>query len=212
MKLSELAYQVVKNVKYLEDAGFTYNSFINGDYDADQDYSNSINNAITPINEAIHRLSDRNKILYQIVSYGVPKDALLNISQLSISIKKIKSVFYMNGNQYLKVGYREYGKGFVFIQTVLNYPLYIEYIEDIKNFDKEDIYNSGNDIELGNLGISETACSYIIEYAQGKLQEAIAPELANMHITRAEQYMEDLEEQQTSFNQEVVAKKYGIQR
>lgn len=212
MKLSELAYQVVKNVKYLEDAGFTYNSFINGDYDADQDYSNSINNAITPINEAIHRLSDRNKILYQIVSYGVPKDALLNISQLSINIKKIKSVFYMNGNQYLKVGYREYGKGFVFIQTVLNYPLYIEYIEDIKNFDKEDIYNSGNDIELGNLGISETACSYIIEYAQGKLQEAIAPELANMHITRAEQYMEDLEEQQTAFNQEVVAKKYGIQR
>ena len=212
MTLSELTYAVVKNVKYLEDAGFTYDAFLQGDYDADQDYSNSINNAIAPINEAIHRLSDRNKILYKIATLGVPNSALIDISQFARHIKKIKNVFYMNGSYYKKVGHREYGKEFIYVEVVMNYPLYVEYIEDIKSFKKEDIYNEEKDIDLYTLGITETMCSYIIEYAQGKLQEPIAPELANMHITRAEQYFEDLEEQQTSFNQEVVSRKYGIIR
>ena len=212
MKLSELTYAVVKNVKYLEDTGFTYNAFLNKNYDDDQDYANSINNAMAPINEAIHRLSDRNKILYQIASLGVPNDSLVNTSTFAKHIKKIKSVFYMNGDQYLKIGYREFGKGFIFIQSVTKCPLYVEYIEDIPTFSKDDVYDKDKDIDLYNLGINETMCSYIIEYAQGKLQEPIAPELANMHITRAEQYMDDLDEQQTGFNQEVVANKYGISR
>jgi len=212
MKLSRLTYEVVKNVKYLEDTGFTYIAFKEGEYDGDQDYANSINNAMTPINEAIHRLSDRNKIMYQIVCVNVPSDGIVDITRYSSSIKKIKAMFYLNNGKYKNVSYRELGRGFVLINNVLNLPLYIQYIEDIKNFEKDDIYNSETDVELSNVGISETMCSYIIEYAQGKLQEPIAPELANLHITRAEQYFDDLEEQQTYFNQECVTKKYGIER
>ncbi len=70
MQLSKLVYEVVKNVKYLEDTGFTYEAFVRGEYDNDLDYKNSINNAFSPINEAIHRLSDRNKIKHKIELIG----------------------------------------------------------------------------------------------------------------------------------------------
>ena len=89
-------------------------------------------------------------------------------------------------------------------------PLYVQYVEDIKNFKLTDIYEENTDIDLSSIGITETMCDYIIEYAQGKLQETIAPELANMHITRAEQYFDDLDEQQTPFVQKVVSRKFRI--
>ena len=210
MKISELTYQVVKNVKYIDDIGFTYEAFINKEYDADQDYSNSINNAMTPINEAIHRLSDRNKIAFEVASAGIPTNSLVDISNFSKRIKKIKSVFYMSNGEYQKVGYREYAKGWIFISRVLKAPLYVQYIQDIPSFKLDDIYSIDKDVDLEQIGINDTMCSYIIEYAQGKLQEIIAPELANMHITRAEQYFDDLDEQQTPFYQNLITKKYRI--
>lgn len=208
MKLSELVYQVVKNVKYLEDIGFTYEAFVNRDYDGDQDYTLSINNAMAPVNEAIHRLSDRNKIAYKIVSLGVPSNSLVDITAIK-RVKKIKSMFYMDGD-YNAVGFREYGKGFVFIERVIKKPLYMQFIEDITPFKMSDIYEEDKDVDLEEVGITETMCSYIIEYAQGKLQEPIAPELANMHITRAEQYFDDLDEQQVMFAQKVITAKFRI--
>lgn len=212
MKLSKLVYSVVKNVMYLDDTSFTYVAFRNRDFDSDQDYVNSINNAMAPINEAIHRLSDRNKIKYQVLKLNPPTEAFVDISDISHLFKKIKSVFYIIDNKFVRVGYREYGNTALFLQTVLDKELHIEYIQDIPSFEREDIYDDDTDCDLSRYGISETMCSYIIEYAQGKLQEPIAPELANLHITRAEQYFDDLEEQQTGFSQEVVAKKYGISR
>lgn len=209
MKISEITYQVVKNVKYLEDIGFTYEAFVNKEYDNDQDYTQSIVNAMAPINEAIHRLSDRNKIAFQVVSVGVPTNSLVDISQVS-RVKKIKSMFYMEKGDYEAVGFRECGKGYVFIERVFKKPLYMQFVEDITPFKMSDIYEEDKDIDLSIIGINETMCDYIIEYAQGKLQEPIAPELANMHITRAEQYFDDLDEQQTVFTQKVVAKKFRI--
>jgi hypothetical protein len=215
MKLSELTYQVVKNVIYLEDAGFSYEAFVNGDYNNDQDYANFINNAMVPINEAIHRLSDRNKIAYKLLSIGEPKDNLIDTSRLNTKIKKIKSIFYLGKNdRFIRVGFREFSAGLIYIETVIRCPLFIQYIEDIKHLSIEtgERYNKEKDIDLYNIGITETMCDYIIEYAQGKLLEPIAPELANLHINRAEQYFDDLEEQQTYFTQDVVEKRYGIGR
>lgn len=208
MKLSELVYQAVKNVKYLEDDGFTYDAFLEGEYDNDQDYANSINNAMAPINEAIHRLSDRNKIAYEIGTIGFVESDLVDISMIS-RIKKIKSMFYKTPDGFEYVGWREFGKGFVIVDRVLNAPLYIQYIQDIPAFKMSDV-RGDSDPDLQNYGISETMCDYIVEYVQGKLQETIAPELANLHVTRAEQYFDDLEEQQNVFTQRKVTKKYRI--
>ncbi len=210
MKISEITYQVVKNVKYLEDIGFTYEAFVAKEFDGDQDYTMSINNAMAPINEAIHRLSDRNKIAFRIASIGTPTNSLVDISLFSKRVKKIKSVFYMADNGYEAVGFREYNKDFIFIERVLRKPLFVQYVEDIPPFKLSDIYESDLDIDLSTIGITETMCDYIVEYAQGKLQEPIAPELANMHITRAEQYFDDLDEQQVVFSQRVVTRKFRI--
>lgn len=210
MKLSELAYRAIKNVIYYEDAGFTYEAFMGKDFDTDQDYSNNINNVMEPINEAIHRLSDREKIMFQVASAGVPSNNLVDISVFANKVKTIKAVFYITHNGYESVGYKEYSKGFVFVERLLKKPLFIQYVEDIKAFKKEDIYDEEKDVELETLGLNDTMCSYIVEYAQGKLLEPISPNLANMHITRAEQYFDDLEPQSMVFTQQVITRKFRI--
>ena len=210
MKLSELTYDVVKNVVYYEDAGFTYQAFLDKDFDNDQDYANQINNAMAPINEAVHRLSDRNKILFPVVSVGVPTNNIVSIQAFENKVKSIKAVFYVKPTGYEVVGYNDFGKGFIFIERVEKSPLFIQYVEDIKPFKKEDIYNDEKDIDLKELNITDTMCDYIIEYAQGKLLEPIAPELANMHVTRSEQYFDDLDDQSLTFTQKVITRKFRV--
>ena len=204
MKLSELVYLVVKNVKYLEDAGFTYQAFVSGEYDSDQDYANTINNAYTPINEAIHRLSDRNKIAFRTQKLNTKEGGLVDYFT-AYDVKKVKAVFCVSDGDYYSMPFREMGKGKILIMGVPYGDLYIQYAEDIKNFS-----SSSEDEDLVHRGINETMCSYIIEYAQGKLQEPIAPELANMHRTIAEQYFDDLDEQQTPFCQKKLNKVFRI--
>lgn len=229
MKLSLLAYQVVKNIKYLQDFNFTYEAFRKGEYNNDSDYSNSINNLFAPINEAIHRLSDMQKIKTVIDFVGVLENKnFLSLKPITKNIKSIVSVFYMYNNQYCKVDFRELGADkLLILNTNLipsNATFYVQYFEDIKHFSPLDIayveqvntddYSitilEDNDVELKDYGITDTMCSYIIEYCQGKLQETIAPELANLHLTRSEQYFNDLESQQTFFEQSSIRNMYRI--
>lgn len=221
MQLSKLVYEVVKNVKYLEDTGFTYEAFVRGEYDNDLDYKNSINNAFSPINEAIHRLSDRNKIKHKIELIGkANNNGIIDLGTLAYGINKIINVFSLLNGDYVHVEFREFGKDKLLVTSNSDNELYLEYIQDICHFSKDDIYfftDNNNIIEKKDVdlkkdyGITETMCSYIIEYAAGRLLEPIAPELANMHITRSEQYFDDLEEQQTPFSQNKITTKYRIE-
>ena len=221
MQLSKLVYEVVKNVKYLEDTGFTYEAFVRGEYDNDLDYKNSINNAFSPINEAIHRLSDRNKIKHKIELIGkANKNGIIDLGTLAYDINKIINVFSLLNGNYVHVEFREFGKDKLLVTSNSDNELYLEYSQDICHFSKDDIYfftDNNNIIEKKDVdlkkdyGITETMCSYIIEYAAGRLLEPIAPELANMHITRSEQYFDDLEEQQTPFSQNKITTKYRIE-
>lgn len=219
MKLSKLIYNVVKNVIYLSDTGFTYASFINGDYDNNPDYITNINNAFAPLNEGIHRLSDLHKLKNKLVKLPAPdnKGVITLTDELKADIKTILNVVYLGEYDYIRIEFRELGADKIYLigdYDFFNKDLYVEYIEDIPNFDKEDIYHFeeggivvSNDIELKDYGINDTMCSYLIEYCQGRLQEPIAPELANMHLSRAEQYFNDLDDQNTNFNQKVITNK-----
>ena len=228
MKLSKLVYLVVKNVKYLDDDGFLYEAFINGDFLKDPDYKNSIVNAMTPINEAIHRLSDRNKIAFKTYNVGLPNNNQLKLPYAEeeiidpdteeteiiryplLHIKKIVSVFYLYNNEYATSNFREIDKDTIWIGDDIKVNHNIQYVEDIEDFDLEPIFYKDLDPELKDFGISNTMCDYMIEYAQGKLQEIIAPELANLHLTHAEQYFSDLEDQQTAFTKNHIKRKYSI--
>ena len=222
MLLSQLVFQAVKNVKYIDDTDFNVDDFRIGTYiiNRDLDYINSINNVFAPLNEAIHRLSDRGKIKNKTTCLGMGKTTYelpVNPDTKTSDVKSILNAFVLDEDMnYLRLPFREFGRDKVIVQIggFTNSPIWIEYQQDIPHFDYTSFdYSNGNeiDVELKDYGISDTACSYIIEYVQGRLNETIAPELANMHITRAEQYFEDLEEQQTSFDQQVVFSKYRIE-
>ena len=227
MKLSYLAYQVVKNVMYHEDAGFTYDAYLSGEYDADQDYANNINNAYAPINEALHRLSDMEKVAYKVAFCGTPDNqGILELAPVfssdgpgkEVKIKKIVSVFRLVERTYVTASFREMGKDKVLLDGAWRGDYYVQFAEDIPFFKPDDVdyFRTAEetfcqkDIDLEEYGITDTMCSYVIEYASGKLQEPIAPELSNMHITRAEQYFDDLPEQQTAFRQARMKRRYSI--
>ena len=194
--------------------------FVRGDFDHDIDYANSINNVFAPLNEAIHRLSDLDKIKHKIKSLNKPnKSGVIDLGIMAYDIKKIISVFALENGDYSHMQYREFGRDkIMLIDYTLNANYYIEYLQDIKHFSRSDIYVlevenntlEHHDVDLMEYGITNTMCSYIIEYCQGKLLEPIAPELANMHLTRAEQYFNDLDNQQTSFYQKSVNRKYRM--
>ena len=168
MQLSKLVYEVVKNVKYLEDTGFTYEAFVRGEYDNDLDYKNSINNAFSPINEAIHRLSDRNKIKHKIELIGkANKNGIIDLGTLAYDINKIINVFSLLNGNYVHVEFREFGKDKLLVTSNSDNELYLEYIQDICHFSKDDIYfftDNNNIIEKKDVdlkkdyGITETMC------------------------------------------------------
>ena len=66
------------------------------------------------------------------------------------------------------------------------------------------------DVNLKDFGITETMCSYIIEYVKGNLLEIIDPSLAMVYLNRAEEYMADLKEYQTNFNQRKVRNVFRV--
>ena len=210
MLLSEMAFEIVKSVSFSDDLGFNIDSFRSGEYLTDPEYINAINNVFTPLNMAIHRLSDRRKLQTKIEPL-ILEGNIANFEGLKV--KSIVSIFYLKNNDYEKVEYRNFGKNKVLITRVQNYPIYIEYYEDIKNFNSNDIrYDEFEvkDIDLNDYGINETMSSYIIEYAKGKLLEIIDPGLANWHLADAEQYMQDLEDQKSIFSQKKVVNTFKV--
>ena len=223
MKLSRLVFNAVKQAKQLPNANeFEYSAFKQGKYNEDPDYALTISNIMTPINMAIHRLSDLHKIKNKIEELPNPNDLIIDYSnkEYANKIKNIVNVVNMNDKgQWTRIGYREFGVNKLLLTTPFfvggNYHFYIEYREDIPNFTLEDIdYNEDNeeittsgehgDVELKDYGINETMCSYITEFAVALVMETVEPSLANAHRAYAEQAFANLDDQTTSFYQRKV--------
>ena len=211
MKLSKLVFDCVKAAKALDDPNFVYEAFRRGDFDSDPDYASSISNAFAPINMAVHRLSDMGKVADVVEQVpSVESGGFIDLGKLSRPVKSVTSVFYMSNGSYRKAPYREFGRGRIaLLGPVPNELPFIAYAEDIPDFSRDDFRYVENgdgtgtesDIELSDHGIDSSMCPYIVEHVKGTLMEQIAPELANMHLTRAEQYFSDLEDKDTGFEQ-----------
>ena len=221
MLLSKLVFLCVKNVIYLNDTSFNYYGFVKGDFNNDIDYDININNVFSPLNEAISRLSDLERIPYVVEQVQTGK--IIDLSTLTREVKEVINVAQVHSDgSYHKLHHVMFGRDKVRIVSPINChdPIYVEYKENIKEFDKTDIVPIVEDPLEGDLdlnidlykeyGINNTIANYIIEYVQGKLLEPIAPELANMHITRAEAYFANIAVAKTSFPQLVNATKYVI--
>ena len=67
MNLSKLVYLSIKNAIYYDDASFSFDNFKKDLFNGDPDYATNINNVFLPLNEAIARLSDLERIPYKTI-------------------------------------------------------------------------------------------------------------------------------------------------
>ena len=224
MELSKLVFLSVKNVIYLNDPAFNYVDFIKGDFNNNLDYATNINNVFSPLNEAISRLSDLERIPYIVEEVEVSNDCTVDLRQCEKKIRQVVGLAQVGDDgSYRKLAFRQFGKDK--IRIVSNFStfknrFYIEYKENIPTFSNlnlmEVTYDENSDLVDNNIdlfeeyGIDEAMSNYIIEYVQGRLLEPLAPELANMHITRAEAYFNNLDIAKKSFPQQSVEKKYRV--
>lgn len=240
MLLSKLVFLSVKNVIYLDDPNFVYDAFLDmqeDGYASDPDYNTHINNVFSPLNEAIARLSDLERIPYKVerveLECGTKEIDLNNLlqtddptNQKAANVKEMFAVGQMIGGKIERLRFKQIGNRVVVLDGVnLRYPLYIEYKEDIPQFDygsyHYDFVEENNiraineatkvDIDMKDYGISDSMCNYIIEYVQGKLSETIEPSLANMHITRAESYFNNIRTVRPVFVQTIIKNVYSIE-
>ena len=216
MKLSKLAYLCIKNVVYFDDSSFTYEEFLKGTFKDSPDYSVNINNVYTPLNEAIARLSDLNRIPYRVEECDVV-DNIIDLNKCKYPVKEVVSVA-RHFSEFEKLNHKQFGIDKVFVKGASDYRTFIEYKEDIPMFSDMNIpyYDfEGNlvetfDCELRELGINDSLCNYIIEYVAGRLYEPINADISNMHITRAEQYFANTKPVTSAFAQKVVRNTYRV--
>ncbi len=222
MNLSDLVYLAVKNAIYYGDSSFTKTAFLRGDFDGDDDYELNINNVFSPINEAIARLSDLEKLPY-IVEVAVVDEGVITLTDCTKDVKEVVAVAQVDDlGDYITRPFRMLGVNKIRVLPPLHptKPIYIEYKEDIPTFDSS-YYNytfddDGNiesyeDVDLKDYGINNTMCQYIIEYASGKLGEnGSAPEIAIVQLNRAEQYFDGMKPAQNAFSQRSVRPRYKV--
>lgn len=213
MKLSMLVYNCVKNVILLDDSSFTYEFLVNSKFETDnRDYKTSLQNVFAPLNQAIHRLSDRDKIEHKTTELESPMkpNGVIDLDQ-KLPIKTICNVFRIGNGNYINIPFKKLSRNQLLItrpNMVNNEPLYIEYKEDIKNFTLDDVVN--NDVDLREYGVNETMCSYIVEFCIGKLRETIDPSAAAYHNNLAEQYFDSLDTIDSSFYQDKITNVWSI--
>lgn len=222
MLLSELVYLAVKNVIYYDDDSFDYTSFLQGKWRNSADYGNQINNVFTPINEAVSRLSDLERLPYEIEQVNI-ENYKVSKNALNKPIKDIVGIGDLFHGAPRCLEWFSLGLDYYSVNGLKDGIVYIEYKVDVPTFSEKDIdypyradgtLDPTKEIKDVNLkeeyGINESMAQYIIEYAEGKLLEQISPELANLHINRSEAYFAGLQPQKATFVQRNVENKFYI--
>lgn len=85
MKLSKLTYLCVKNAVYYDDNSFTYETFLLGRYDNDPDYSTNIHNVFSPLNLAISRLNDMDKLPFSMLQLTDGRITVNNVNGIPVN-------------------------------------------------------------------------------------------------------------------------------
>lgn len=229
MNLSKLVYLCVKGTTYFDNYGnFTYDQFMDGNFTNDPDYATAISNVFIPLNEAISRLNDMDKLPYAI-SEVTPNDNVVDISALNakevINFGQVYVDKIYNTAQYYRLEYRPFGTNKYILKAYNRPSIYgsvlCEYKKDIPQFDmsyisydpeEEQDYDEteATDVDLKEYGITDSMTPYIQEYVKAMLLEQIDPSLANMHRTVAEQYFANIRQVMSSFSQPRIANTYKI--
>ena len=87
MKLSKLVYLSIKNAIYYDDASFSFDNFKKDLFNGSPDYAMNINNVYLPLNEAISRLSDLERIPYKVIKVNQITDGVVDLKQIAIYVQ-----------------------------------------------------------------------------------------------------------------------------
>ena len=100
MKVSDLFYRAVKNVYKIADSSFTLSAFRSGDFDRnaeDPDYFATINSISLPINEAVARLSNLDRIPWRTASIekiGYADTQYVKNGTLRLPISEFREIYF----------------------------------------------------------------------------------------------------------------------
>lgn len=214
MKISRLLFECVKDSINIPNTNFNEYSFLNGDFNNSKDYVNQISGALSAINLALSRLQDSNKIPYSTKVVN-PTAKVINFEDGDII-----NIVQVYSDTYKRIPFRTMtnGKDYMLLCNDLPNSLLIEYRATIPHFTEEHIMGITIDeesntvidknLDLRYYGVSDIMCDYVKEFVKGQLNEFIAPDLANLHNNRAEQYFQNLKSYTTSFTQTNVSNKH----
>ena len=148
MNLSKLVYLCVKNAIYYDDTSFSFDNFKKGLFDGNPDYANNINNVYLPLNEAIVRLSDLERIPYKVVQVNNVEgivDLTTIEEQNDTKIKEVINVATLPN--YVKIDHRNLGGNKILINGAYK-SIIIEYKEDLPHFDSTGYYYKKSENDL----------------------------------------------------------------
>lgn len=215
MKISRLAYECVRHSISTPDNAMTYENFIDGEYPK-EDYSEQIEGVYDSLNRAFARLHDLGKVGLKVVAVektsDIPNDAkeyLTEDGELHIDEGEIVNIVDKLTGDFSNYSFRSVDNGHTaYVDDAIPGKLYVEYRPDIPQFDENYVSDKG-DVELRDLGVSDSACRAVEEFVKADLMEYLAPDMSIIHSNRAEAYFEALPYAQSSFYQRRVKDLYG---
>lgn len=217
MKLSELIYECVKDSILIANSNISYDSFINDAFSSKKDYALQYAGVFGAVNLAIARLQTYDKIPYS------TKEVKVNSNSFDFTDGVIVNIVEFIGSSYIRHDFRNTnkGKGIVLLAVPKPRKLLIEYRDRIPRFSESDIkaveLDANNELIVvdANIdldeeyGISDIMCDYIKEFTKAQLYETIAPDIANNHNNRAEQYFQSLSRATTAFHAIKIKNSHG---
>lgn len=212
MKLSELVYEIVRDSISLPNNNFGYASFVNGDYSDKKDYRLQIAQVFNALNLGLSRLYSYDKIPYFIEETQYNNEPII----FEKNKGEIKNVVRLSSNKFEKIRFKILNVANsqkIILLGCNNSKIYIEYKKLIPQFNTNDLRKieldkdnllivSDTNIDLlEEYNITNEMCNYLKEFAKSIILENIAPELANNHNIRAEQYLNGIENVYSEFAQ-----------
>lgn len=221
MELARLVYECVRDCNHIpENAGFSYDSFLDGQYDDDPNWATVIANVWSALNMAMSRLFDAGKIPLR-ESDPIRVDAG-GLVKLPDDCGEVVSVFTVDPSApygYRTLQYRGFGHGALALnvarEEVGRTLVIVEYRPEIPHFDQGSISratptasdqgsrlgddgryidpNAGTDLRK-LYGISDRACDYVKLFVRSELTRSMDPYLASQDRSMAEQCFQALME------------------
>ncbi len=217
MNLANLVFEIVKDAIEIPNSSITFDSFIEGDFDDDRDFSSQISYAFKYINLAFARLRSLNKTLLKTTSVTPDSTGYIEFEdgEITAVVNRIRS-------NYRRISFYPYSDGIAIRPGAVQdgAPVFIEYRPNIPYFTLSDIRTESTDdtgetvyveveIDLADYGITDEMAQYVKEYASAGLMQYLSPDMSSQGIQMAEAHFAALKTRYTNYPQREIVNKIG---